>query len=152
MPSDLGRDRGSRACCVGRMSSAPGSTDHHRAGSIRAHSSSADCRGISACLSEYPDAAAAHRSIRGSGRRARRPRGACRGAGGQQHDRNASWINSLCPVCQSRLLKKRGTPKQPADLAAHDCVIRQDYPTPQNWKFFTERRLRKRSRSRRALR
>ena len=35
-------------------------------------------------------------------------------------------------------LKKRGTPKQPADLAAHDCVIRQDYPTPQNWKFFTE--------------
>ena len=35
-------------------------------------------------------------------------------------------------------LKKRGTPKQPADLAAHDCVVQEDHPTPQNWKFFTE--------------
>jgi DNA-binding transcriptional LysR family regulator len=35
-------------------------------------------------------------------------------------------------------LKKRGTPKQPADLAAHDCVIQEDHPTPLNWKFFAE--------------
>jgi DNA-binding transcriptional LysR family regulator len=35
-------------------------------------------------------------------------------------------------------LKKRGTPKQPADLAAHDCVVQEDHPTPQHWKFFTE--------------
>ena len=35
-------------------------------------------------------------------------------------------------------LKKRGTPKQPADLAAHDCVIHEGHATSYNWGFFTE--------------
>jgi DNA-binding transcriptional LysR family regulator len=35
-------------------------------------------------------------------------------------------------------LKKRGTPKQPADLAAHDCVIHEGHATSYNWRFFTE--------------
>jgi DNA-binding transcriptional LysR family regulator len=35
-------------------------------------------------------------------------------------------------------LKKRGTPKQPADLAAHDCVIHEGHAASYDWKFFTE--------------
>ncbi|WP_426435775.1 LysR family transcriptional regulator [Bradyrhizobium genosp. P] len=35
-------------------------------------------------------------------------------------------------------LKKRGTPKQPVDLAAHDCVIHEGHATSYNWGFFTE--------------
>jgi DNA-binding transcriptional LysR family regulator len=35
-------------------------------------------------------------------------------------------------------LKKRGTPKQPADLAAHDCVIHEGHAASYHWKFFTE--------------
>jgi DNA-binding transcriptional LysR family regulator len=34
-------------------------------------------------------------------------------------------------------LKKRGTPKQPADLAAHDCLIQESLPSPYNWNFFS---------------
>lgn len=33
-------------------------------------------------------------------------------------------------------LKKRGTPKRPADLAAHDCVVHEGHATSYDWKFF----------------
>jgi DNA-binding transcriptional LysR family regulator len=35
-------------------------------------------------------------------------------------------------------LKRRGVPKKPADLAAHDCVIHEGHATSYNWEFFTE--------------
>jgi DNA-binding transcriptional LysR family regulator len=34
-------------------------------------------------------------------------------------------------------LKKRGMPKTPADLAAHDCVIHEGHITAYNWTFYT---------------
>jgi DNA-binding transcriptional LysR family regulator len=61
--------------------------------------------------------------------------------GGQQHDRNASWINSLCPVCQSRLLEEawhaktacrsRGArlcdPRRSSNSAELEVLYRGDY-------------------------
>jgi DNA-binding transcriptional LysR family regulator len=35
-------------------------------------------------------------------------------------------------------LKRRGVPKKPADLAAHDCVIHEGSAASNNWEFFTE--------------
>jgi DNA-binding transcriptional LysR family regulator len=35
-------------------------------------------------------------------------------------------------------LKKRGVPKQPADLAAHDCVIHEGPASSSTWEFFIE--------------
>ena len=41
-------------------------------------------------------------------------------------------------LCASPVyLKKRGTPKQPADLAMHDCVVHDGNVTSHGWKSFT---------------
>src|SRR5260221_4413935 len=138
MPSDLGRDRGSRACGFGRISSAPGSTDNHRAGGIGAHLSSTD---VVEFLRAFPD-------IRMRVSLTDRYLNLV-----EEHVDRALRIGELADsstigtrvgsirlvLCASpAYLKKRGTPKQPADLAAHDCVVQEDHPTPQNWKFFTD--------------
>jgi DNA-binding transcriptional LysR family regulator len=36
-------------------------------------------------------------------------------------------------------LKRRGVPKKPADLAAHECVIHEDNATSKNWEFASEK-------------
>jgi DNA-binding transcriptional LysR family regulator len=36
-------------------------------------------------------------------------------------------------------LKKRGVPKSPADLAAHDCVMHESYSTSYDWEFFADK-------------
>ena len=36
-------------------------------------------------------------------------------------------------------LKRRGVPKKPADLAAHECVIHESGATSNNWEFATEK-------------
>jgi DNA-binding transcriptional LysR family regulator len=36
-------------------------------------------------------------------------------------------------------LKRRGVPKKPADLAAHECVIHEGNATSNNWEFATEK-------------
>ncbi len=33
-------------------------------------------------------------------------------------------------------LSRRGTPKKPADLKKHDCVVHEGHPTARNWQFF----------------
>lgn len=45
---------------------------------------------------------------------------------------------SLVLCASPAYLKKRGTPKRPADLAAHDCVIHEGHAASYNWQFFTE--------------
>ncbi len=51
----------------------------------------------------------------------------------------ATRVGLIRPVlCASpAYLKRRGKPKQPADLAAHDCVIHGSHATSQHWEFFT---------------
>ena len=51
----------------------------------------------------------------------------------------ATRVGSIRPVlCASpAYLKRRGKPKQPADLAAHDCVLHGGHVTSQHWEFFT---------------
>jgi DNA-binding transcriptional LysR family regulator len=51
----------------------------------------------------------------------------------------ATRVGSIRPVlCASpAYLKRRGKPKQPADLAAHDCVVHGGHVTSQHWEFFT---------------
>jgi DNA-binding transcriptional LysR family regulator len=36
-------------------------------------------------------------------------------------------------------LKRRGTPKTPADLAKHDCIVHERYSTSDDWEFVTDR-------------
>jgi DNA-binding transcriptional LysR family regulator len=48
--------------------------------------------------------------------------------------------SSRLVLCASpAYLKRRGVPKKPADLAAHDCVIHEGNATSNNWEFFTEK-------------
>jgi DNA-binding transcriptional LysR family regulator len=48
--------------------------------------------------------------------------------------------SSRLVLCASpAYLKRRGAPKKPADLAAHDCVIHEGNATSNNWEFFTEK-------------
>jgi DNA-binding transcriptional LysR family regulator len=35
-------------------------------------------------------------------------------------------------------LKRRGMPKKPADLAAHNCIVHEGLATSYNWEFFSE--------------
>lgn len=42
-------------------------------------------------------------------------------------------------VCASpAYLERRGVPKKPADLVAHDCVVHEGHATSYNWEFSTE--------------
>ena len=48
--------------------------------------------------------------------------------------------SSRLVLCASpAYLKRRGVPKKPADLAAHDCVNHEGNATSNNWEFFTEK-------------
>ena len=43
-------------------------------------------------------------------------------------------------VCASpAYLKKRGAPKKPVDLAAHDCVVHEGHSTSYDWDFVTDK-------------
>jgi DNA-binding transcriptional LysR family regulator len=33
-------------------------------------------------------------------------------------------------------LEKRGTPRKPADMNKHDCVVHESHPTARHWQFF----------------
>lgn len=44
---------------------------------------------------------------------------------------------SLVLCASPAYLKKRGTPKRPADLVAHDCVVQSAHATSSDWKFLT---------------
>jgi DNA-binding transcriptional LysR family regulator len=49
----------------------------------------------------------------------------------------ATRVGLIRPVlCASpAYLKERGTPKKPADLASHDCLVYEAYPGGRNWEF-----------------
>jgi DNA-binding transcriptional LysR family regulator len=42
---------------------------------------------------------------------------------------------SMLIVASDGYLRKRGEPASPADLAAHDCIVFDRWPTPREWQF-----------------